>query len=387
METVVHNYAFISYSHQDVKIAKWLQHKLEQFYIPNKIYNIVNKDNLPKDTHYLRPIFLDKTDLNGGVLADTLRENLESSRYLIVICSPNSAKSEWVSKEVQSFVESGRLSHIIPIVINGTPFVDAQIAAGKNPEGEECMPKYLVEFTKKHPEKELLGIDIRENGLENSIIRIVSKMLGISFDDLWDRQRRRRVARITSLFSALILFFMLMGYFFMPMKLTYTITNSANNQGLPVPEDAMVTIEGTSYNLGCVLDTVITLKSRPGYYRGRKLPVVFHATYYDTINTVFDLGRGIFKDDVLFIKRDNTFAIFAGHVIDQDGNPISDAKVSVRQSKSTTDKEGAFCIILPSEEQAEEQAIIIEKTGYFDIYRPDECSSDELIYIMYKEEE
>jgi len=386
METIVQNYAFISYSHQDVKIAKWLQHKLEQFYIPNKIFDIVNKDNLPKDSHYLRPIFLDKTDLNGGVLADTLRQNLESSRYLIVICSPNSAKSDWVSKEVQCFVESGRLDYIIPFVVKGTPFVDTQIAAGKNPAEEECMPKYLVEFTKKHPEKELLGIDVRDNGYENSIIRIVSRMLGISFDDLWDRQRRRRVAKITSMFSAFILFFFFIGYFFMPMKLTYTISNAANNQGLPMPEDAMVTIEGTSYNLGSVLDTTITLKSRPGYYRGRKLPVIFHATYYDTINTVFNLGRGIYKDEVLFIKRDNTFAVFAGHIIDQDGEPIAGASVTVRQIKATTDEEGAFHINLPSEEQAEEQAIIIEKAGYYDIYRPDECSSDELIYIMYKEE-
>lgn len=385
MEAVIKNYAFISYSHQDTKIAKWLQHKLEQYYIPLKVYSKVPKENLPPNsTHYLRPIFLDKTDLTGGVLYDTLRENLEQSRYLIVLCSPNSANSEWVSKEVQTFVETGRLDYIIPIVIDGVPYLDAQIAAGKNPVGKECMPKYLVDFTRKHPDKELLGIDIRTSGYESTIIKVVSKMLGVPYDILWNRQARRTRTRLATFLSAIIAFFLLAAFFFTPMQLTYTVASIESAEGLPLPDDAMITIEGTSYNLGSRLDTTITLKTRPGYYRGRKLPVVFTATYFDTIQTEFNLGYGVSKDDILYVTRDNTFAVFAGHVIDQDGNPLSGAKVSVRQSSSTTDQDGVFKIILPPSEQAEEQAIIIEKFGYYDVYRPDECSSEDLIYIMYK---
>lgn len=385
MEAVIKNYAFISYSHQDTKIAKWLQHKLEQYYIPQKVYSKVPKENLPPNgTHYLRPIFLDKTDLTGGVLYDTLRENLEQSRYLIVLCSPNSANSEWVSKEVQTFVETGRLDYIIPIVIDGVPYLDAQIAAGKNPIGQECMPKYLVEFTRKHPDKELLGIDLRTSGYEGTIIKTVSKMLGMQFDVLWNRQARRTRTRLATFLTAIIAFFLVTAFYFTPMQLTYTVANIEAAEGLPLPDDAMITIEGTSYNLGSRLDTTITLKTRPGYYRGRKLPVVFTATYFDTIRTEFNLGYGISKDDILYITRNNTFAVFAGHVIDQDGNPLSGAKVSVRQSSSTTNQDGAFKIILPQSEQAEEQAIIIEKNGYYDVFRPDECASEDLIYIMYK---
>lgn len=388
METGIHNYAFISYSHQDIKIARWLQHKLEQYYIPNKIYNMVHKENLPPNgSHYLRPIFLDKTDLTSGVLAEKLQANLDNSQYLIVLCSPNSAKSDWVSKEVQHFVETGRLDKIIPVIIDGVPYLDMQIALGKNPMGEECMPKYLVDFTRRHPEKELLGIDLKENGLESASIRIVSQMLGVKFDELWNRQGRQKRSRFVSFISIIIAFFLISGYFFMPLRLTYTISDLGAGNGLPLPDDAMITIEGTSYNLGSRLDTTIILKSRPGYYRGRHLPVLFHATYFDTIRTEFNLGFGLFKDEMLYLKRDNTFAVFAGHVIDQDGNPLSGAKVSVRQNNATTDEEGAFHIVLPENEQAEEQAIIIEKAGYFDVYRPDECSSDNLTYIMYKEED
>lgn len=385
MKAVLNNYAFISYSHQDSKIAKWLQHKLEQYYIPTKIYEKVRPENLPKNgSHYLRPIFLDKTDLNGGILADTLKQNLESSRYLIVICSPNSAKSEWVSKEVQSFIESGRLDYIIPFVIKGTPFLDSQIAAGKNPEGEECMPKYLVDFTKRHPDKELLGIDLNENGLEGSALRIISLMLGISFDDLWNRQARRNRARISAFFAAIAIIFAVASFFFLPVQLTYTITNLDQVAGLPLPDDATLTIEGTTYNLGSQLDTTIVLKSRPGYYRGTSLPVEFYATYFDTIRTEIEVGYGFSKSETLYISRNNMFAVFAGRVIDQDGEPLSGAKVSVRQISSTTNSEGVFKIVLPQSEQAEEQAILIEKFGYHDVYRPDEIASEDLTYIMHK---
>ena len=383
----INNYAFISYSHQDSRIAKWLQHKLEQFYIPARVYEKVREENRPcNGSHYIRPVFLDKTDLTGGVLADTLKMNLESSRYLIVICSPNSAKSEWVSKEVQSFVESGRLDYIIPFVIGGTPFVDAQIAAGKNPQGQECMPKYLVEFTRKHPDRELLGIDLKENGYEGSVIRIVSMMLGVKFDDLWNRQARRTRSRVSQFVVSIAAIFFIAGFFFLPMRLTYTVSNLEAASDLPLPDDAMITIEGTSYNLGSRLDTTITLKSRPGYYRGRKLPVIFHATYFDTIRTEFDLGYGLSKDAILYISRNSIFGLFAGQVIDDEGNPIAGASVSVRQNKVTTDSNGAFRIVLPSAEQAQEQAILIEKDGYYDVYRPDECASESLRYIMHKAE-
>lgn len=384
MATEISNYAFISYSHQDSKIARWLQNKLEQYYIPTKIYEKIRPENRPKDgMRYLRPIFLDKTDLAAGILADTLRQNLEASRYLIVICSPNSAQSEWVSKEVQTFIDNGRLDYIIPFVIDGVPYKEAQIAAGKNPEGEECMPKSLVEFTRKHPEMELLGVDFKADGPDASAVRIISQMLGLNFDDLWNRQARRSRTRFAYTISGIVAILLVVGFFFLPMRLTYTIINNDASTGLPVPDDAMVTIEGVEYFLGSRLDTTLTLKTRPGYYRGRKLPVQFQSSYYDTIMTEFDLGYGFSSNASLYVKRNNEFAIFAGKVIDEEGDPLPGAKVTVRQSTSTTDSNGRFEIILPPAEQAEEQAIIIEKAGYYDVFRPDECASADLIYVMH----
>ena len=383
----IKNYAFISYSHKDTKIAMWLQNKLEKYSIPTSLLPFINSENLPPNNSLvLRPIFMDRTDLTAGILANTLEENLVAPRYLIVICSPNSAKSEWVSKEVQMFVESGRLDRIITFVIGGVPFIDSQIRAGKNPIGEECMPKYLVEFTNKHPDKELLGIDLQANGMEQAAMRVISQMLGIEFDRLWNRKARQTKYKVLIYVFAFVALLTFATYILLPIKLTYSIKQAEFVKDLPIPNDAILNIDGTTYDIGSNIDTLFALHSRPGYHRGRTIPVTFHSSYFDTIHTEIKLGFGLRKDEVLYIKRDKTFAIFSGLVLDEDGNPLEGATVSIRQNKSVTNAKGEFLIDLPVSEQAEEQAVIIEKSGYHDVFRPDECSSDGLRYIMYKKD-
>ena len=89
--------AFISYSHRDLNYGIWLQKKLEAFHIPTEM-----RGDRPKGQR-LR-IFRDQTDLAGTELQDSLRQNLDASGFLIVICSPSSAASPWVDEEVRYFV-------------------------------------------------------------------------------------------------------------------------------------------------------------------------------------------------------------------------------------------------------------------------------------------
>ena len=90
-------YAFISYSHSDKKIAKKLQKKLERYHLPTILQKTY--PDLPKK---LSPIFIDDSDLVAkGTLKTALQDNLDRANYLIVICSPNSAKSEYVNDEVE----------------------------------------------------------------------------------------------------------------------------------------------------------------------------------------------------------------------------------------------------------------------------------------------
>ena len=89
-------FAFISYNSKDTNWGKRVQRKLEHYRMPATLCNERGWNRTP-----LRPIFFAPTDIQPGGLSDELKERLEASRNLIVICSPNSAKSDWVGREIE----------------------------------------------------------------------------------------------------------------------------------------------------------------------------------------------------------------------------------------------------------------------------------------------
>src|ERR1044072_2290026 len=88
--------AFISYSHHDRKVAEWLHRALETYRAPRKLTKSVN-DETSRD---LRPIFRDKAELAASSnLTEVIRDALDRSDALILLCSPTAAQSRWVNEE------------------------------------------------------------------------------------------------------------------------------------------------------------------------------------------------------------------------------------------------------------------------------------------------
>lgn len=356
-------YAFISYSHQDMKVARWLQHKLESYRLPVDINNeFVN-------SRFLRPVFRDQEDLNTGILSDELARHLATSKFLIVICSRHSAKSQWVSKEVQKFIEYGRLDFIIPILVD----------TNTNDDPTECLPEYLRNYTHEHPEQELLVISLNETGSEKAFVQIVSRMLGVDFDVLWQRHRRaqRQKHMITSIFVtvALALFY----YFAVPVSLTIRVTDDIHN--LPSALDARLTVEDVEYSISR-LDTIIRVNGFPGYYRGRSLLISFTATYYQPQDCSVCMGVGVKNEIQLAVKRDSTFAYFCGNLVNEEGLPVPKAKVSVNGINKKTDKSGHFSFIFSTPEQSEYKSVEITCSGYIPFKRDKESPGRNIIYVL-----
>jgi tetratricopeptide (TPR) repeat protein len=106
---------FISYTHErkDTMIADFLHRKLETYKLPR---SMVKKGF---STGFRRVFKDDKelactTDLN-----EEIREMLLRSRYLVVICSRHTAQSIWVAKEIQMFIDMGRVANIIMVLTDG----------------------------------------------------------------------------------------------------------------------------------------------------------------------------------------------------------------------------------------------------------------------------
>ena len=182
-------YAFISYKREDEYWAGWLQRQLETYRIPAVIRR--QRQDVPEKIY---PVFRDKTDLTGGKVLNQLHKELEDSRFLIVICSPNSAKSSWVNEEIRHFIELGREDYIIPFVVDGEP-------NAADPE-RECFPEAL----RADVRSELLGISVTELGKRKAFLRVEATLLSLKFDQLVMRDRRRQLKkRILTAAAAIIL--------------------------------------------------------------------------------------------------------------------------------------------------------------------------------------
>lgn len=185
----VQNYyfAFISYSRKDEEHAKWLHSQFEHYKLPAHVRNI--REGLPDS---FIPIFRDEDELSSGYLSLEISQALINSKWLIILCSPNSATIDsYVSKEIESFISSHihrgetieqRIKHIIPIIIDGKPY-----AEDKN---KECFPKSLRELRDRGYELRAPNVNSAKDGWERSFIAAISTMLELPFDTLWNRRQK-----------------------------------------------------------------------------------------------------------------------------------------------------------------------------------------------------
>ena len=167
-------FAFISYSSKDVKWAEWIQKKLETYRLPSKIRK--EHSDLPEK---IAPVFRDDTDLSGVVLEEALHKELDESKFLIVVCTPESAASKWVGDEIKYFRSIGGEKRIIPLIVGSeTDLID------------ECVHEEI-----KRIKPELLGIDVDKLGKSNAFLRLVATMLELHYDELLMRERKSWIKR------------------------------------------------------------------------------------------------------------------------------------------------------------------------------------------------
>src|SRR5688500_12089246 len=112
--------AFISYNHRDRKWAVRLHRSLERYRIPKRLRGRETRFGALGDR--LKPVFRDRDELAASSdLAESVRQGLEASETLVVICSPNSARSHWVNEEIRTFIKWGREDRIRLIIVDGDP--------------------------------------------------------------------------------------------------------------------------------------------------------------------------------------------------------------------------------------------------------------------------
>lgn len=194
-------YAFLSYSHADEAMAKWLHEKLESFRVPSSIAGQLSETGIVPSR--LTPIFRDRGELAAaGDLGTEIREALAASRFLIVLCSPSAAKSRWTNAEIDLFKRHRPDGCVLAAIVSGEPFASEK--PGR--EAEECLPPALrIHYDRRgRPTKktaEPLAADLREtgDGKRNGFLKLVAGMTGVGLDDLIQRDATRRHRQMASL--------------------------------------------------------------------------------------------------------------------------------------------------------------------------------------------
>lgn len=189
-------FVFISYARQDKQVAYEIQKFLENYKYP---IDLVRPEKRPVDPKYLRPVFVDTTDLS--TLDSSYREGLnraiENSRYMLVLCSKSSSRTESVCHwEISTFLQKHSPDCILPIALDGTE--------------DACIPSEL------HPIRDTRNIVLwnplkklsRSSENKSNIFKIIEFLLGIDamrLNNRYQAAENRKKKIIFSLITCVLL--------------------------------------------------------------------------------------------------------------------------------------------------------------------------------------
>lgn len=346
-------FAFISYNARDIKWGKRLQRKLEHYRMPATLCSERGWKRTP-----IKPVFFAPSDIQPGGLTEELQERLKASRNLIVICSPNSAQSEWVGKEIEFFHSLGRNKDIHFFIVDGQPH-------SGNPE-TECFNPVI----KKLGLPEILGANIHEQiytlpwlNKERAYVQLISKLLGIEFDNIWKRHRRLLIQKISAWILGILLMLSLIVQSYIankPIEVKVDLNElSAHNENLPPLKDAIVTLildnEIKTDTVNAMNDSAV-FKNIPNRMLGKMVDLSFRCKDFMNVDTSILLSRNIRLD--IFRNPD-----VYGNVRFKIWNPktesvVSDADIVIAGMKVIADSNNVFSLSVPIEYQKEKYHIV-----------------------------
>lgn len=185
--------AFLSYSHRDKATAVWLHRALESYRVPSKLVGA--ETGVGKVPARIRPIFRDREELSASHdLGGEIRAALEASEFLIVVCSPAAAASQWVNQEILTFKQMHGEHRVLALIASGEPFSPA------SKSDEECFPaglRYQIAPDGALSERpaEPVAADLRSeaDGKRLAKLKLVAGLTGVRLDDLIQRETQRRL--------------------------------------------------------------------------------------------------------------------------------------------------------------------------------------------------
>ena len=369
MSTSFKYFAFISYSQHDIRWGKRLERKLAGYKMPATMCSERGWERRP-----INPIFFAPYDIQPGDLDEELKARLRASRNLIVICSPSSAKSVWVGKEIRYFHELGRDKNIFFFIVDGEPH-------SKNPE-KECFNPIIKELDIP----EILGANIHEKiyknpylNRERAYVQLISKLLDVEFDGIWKRHQRQLIGQWIAYAMVALAF---VGGVFITWQRNKDITVHVHSQEILVPNPYLPELKDLIVSLYVgeekKIDTIhgresIPLHHIPGRFKNRMVRLtVTHADFtplFREVDTLIPLSGTL----VIPILRDtNEYGKIDVQLIDkQSHKPLANTIALINNDSACSNEEGLISCSIPYANQKQTYTIYIPRYQVVDtIYMP-----------------
>lgn len=227
-EEAIYNYdVFISSRNTDLdnKWANWLIKEFENWSVPKELIKKGFQKRIGR-------VFKDSEESSENININT-EKALIHSKYLVVICSKNSKKSERIENEIKIFKELGRSERIVALLIDGEPY--------------EAFPNELTFIEENGTIKKIepLAADVRNKTDQKeketkkiALLKILSCILACNFDDLRQREKRREKRKFRNKFIILLCILVVLSlatiliWDYNRLKITY-YNNFVYQYGLP----------------------------------------------------------------------------------------------------------------------------------------------------------
>lgn len=346
MEQQYKYFAFISYNSHDTSWGKRLQRKLEGYRMPATLCSEHGWQRKP-----IKPVFFAPTDIQPGDLTEELKERLRVSRNLIVICSPHSAQSKWVGKEIAFFHSLGRAKDIHFFIVDGIPH-------SGNPNTECFNP---IVDTLGLPE--ILGANINEKiyrwpwlNRERAYVQLITKLLGVEFDNIWQRHRRLLRQKIIAwILGIIVVIAALLSVWIhsQPVNVRVSLNETTiHNDNLPPLKDAVITMKlenETKTDTIQSFDANAIFANIPQKNIGRNIRMTVECNDWITVDTTFILTKNV----VINMSRnphcygDVTFRLWG---INKESG-VSNTAISIAGQKVKSDADGYVSVFIPLDKQ------------------------------------
>lgn len=178
--------AFISYAHEDERLAERLSRRIRRYRPPRALRRGRKKLSVFRDVERLTAT---------ADLGDELERRLASCAHLILLCSPPAVASEYVDQEISFFLGSKGRERLLVVLAAGEP--------------DKSFPSSLLEAM-----EEPLFVDLKESGgwwrgwrrFRRESLRLIAALLEVDYADLSRVDERRKWRRrVTAVLGSTLL--------------------------------------------------------------------------------------------------------------------------------------------------------------------------------------